>query len=137
MHDVNIASTRSDFDACAVEAAQRANTMDDRLDSRDIAIQSNMSSSMNSLESDLAHHAGQDHFSESTVFSPLKRRYASPEGPEKAGSPYSSGKKQKLGAVPRINWNAGTKATIRTSFKGGEYMYNQKLNDAGRQTAGQ
>ena len=120
-----------------MDAAHIANTMHEQVDSRNIAIQSKMSSSMNSLESDLAHHAGQDDCSESTGFSRLKRRYASPEGPEEAGPPYSSGKKQKLGAVPRVNWNAGTNATIRTSFKGGEYTYNQRLKDAGRQTAGQ
>ena len=111
--------------------------MDEQLDLRDTTIQNTMSSSMNSVGSDLAHHAIQDDCSESTGFSRLKRNYSSPEGPEEAAPPHSSAKKQKLGAVPRVNWNAGTNTTIRTSLKDGEHTSNQTPKDAGRQAAGQ
>ncbi|KAL8793646.1 MAG: hypothetical protein Q9195_003798 [Heterodermia aff. obscurata] len=94
-----------------------------------------MSSSSTSVESDFAHHAGQDDCSESTGLSRLKRHYSPPEGPEEAVQPHSSVKKQKLGAVPRVNWNAGTKkATIRTSLKGGDSESTQKVKNMGRQT---
>ena len=111
--------------------------MDDHLDSRDTTIQSKMSSSMNSVGSDFAHHAFQDDCSKSTGVSRLKRNYSFPEGPEEAASPHSSAKKQKLGAVPRVNWNAGKNTTIRTSLKDGKYTSNQTLKRARRQAAGQ
>ena len=111
--------------------------MDEAVDSRDAAIKSNLGSSMKSVKSDLAHLADQDDGSESAGFSRLKRHHSSPEGPEEAVQPHGSAKKQKLGAVPRVNWNAGTKANIRTSLKGGDSTYNQKVEDGGRQTAGQ
>ena len=111
--------------------------MDEMVDSRDAAINRTMSSSTNLVESELTHHAGQDDHSESTAFSRLKRQHSSPEGPEDAVQPHSSAKKQKVGAVPRVNWNAGTKATIRTSLKGGDSTYNRNVKDAGIQTAGQ
>ena len=111
--------------------------MDETVDSQDAAVEGKMSSSMKYVESDLAHQADQGDGSESAGFSRLKRHHSSPEGPEEAVQPPGSAKKQKLGAVPRVNWNAGTKAAIRTSLKGGDSTDSQKVKDAGRQTAGQ
>ena len=93
---------------------------------------------MDIVKTDSAPHAGQNESSELADFSRLKRHYFSSEGPEETVQPHGSAKKQKLGAVPRVNWNAGTRATIRTSLKGGDFTtYQQKTKNAGRQPAGQ
>ena len=45
-----------------------------------------------------------------------KRQRASPEASEEPSSPRHGNQKRKMGATPKVNWNAGTKAKIRTSL---------------------
>lgn len=100
--------------------------MEDELNSRNTSIQR-------------AHDPAKDDFLDFPDLSRHKRMRESPENPEEASPPDGGPKKQKLGSVPRVNWNAGTKAAIRTSLKRKERIAGRRAKSARsrRQMAGQ